>query len=60
MEDKVKNSSDQREMGNQEIPTRQKGGLITIPFIIANEAFEVVASYGMTANIIFYLRRTIT
>ncbi|GKV27091.1 hypothetical protein SLEP1_g36300 [Rubroshorea leprosula] len=57
MEDKVENSSDRREMGNQEIPTRQKGGLITIPFIIANEAFEKVASYGLIANIIFYLRK---
>lgn len=49
------NSSDQIEMGIQEIPRKQKGGLITIPFIIANEAFEKVASYGLVANMIMYL-----
>lgn len=26
---------------------RKKGGLVTVPFIIANEAFEKVASYGL-------------
>ncbi|GKV16226.1 hypothetical protein SLEP1_g26898 [Rubroshorea leprosula] len=55
MEDKVENSSDQREMGSQEIPRRQEGGLITIPFIIANEAFEKIASYGLVSNMILYL-----
>ncbi|KAM0053587.1 putative proton-dependent oligopeptide transporter family, MFS transporter superfamily [Helianthus debilis subsp. tardiflorus] len=32
-----------------------KGGLITMPFIIVNEAFEKVASDGLLANMIFYL-----
>ncbi|XP_076918087.1 protein NRT1/ PTR FAMILY 1.2-like [Bidens hawaiensis] len=32
-----------------------KGGMITMPFIIVNEAFEKVASYGLTPNMIFYL-----
>ncbi|XP_071720508.1 protein NRT1/ PTR FAMILY 1.2-like [Rutidosis leptorrhynchoides] len=32
-----------------------KGGLITMPFIIVNEAFEKVASYGLSSNMIFYL-----
>ncbi|PWA98344.1 proton-dependent oligopeptide transporter family [Artemisia annua] len=38
---------------NQE--TRKKGGLVTMPFIIANEAFEKVASYGLVPNMILYL-----
>ncbi|KAL3528728.1 hypothetical protein ACH5RR_008050 [Cinchona calisaya] len=37
--------------------SRKKGGLITMPFIIANEAFEKVASYGLLPNMIFYLMR---
>ncbi|KAI3800827.1 hypothetical protein L1987_28924 [Smallanthus sonchifolius] len=32
-----------------------KGGMITMPFIIVNEAFERVASYGLMPNMIFYL-----
>ncbi|CAH1442165.1 unnamed protein product [Lactuca virosa] len=32
-----------------------KGGMRTMPFIIVNEAFEKVASYGLTPNMIFYL-----
>ncbi|KAL6497015.1 hypothetical protein OROGR_028944 [Orobanche gracilis] len=34
---------------------KAKGGLLTMPFIIANEAFEKVASYGLLPNMIFYL-----
>ncbi|KAF3450726.1 hypothetical protein FNV43_RR06815 [Rhamnella rubrinervis] len=33
------------------------GGFRTMPFIIANEAFEKVASYGLTPNMILYLMR---
>uniref|UniRef100_A0A7N0RHA6 Uncharacterized protein n=1 Tax=Kalanchoe fedtschenkoi TaxID=63787 RepID=A0A7N0RHA6_KALFE len=33
----------------------KKGGLITMPFIIANEAFEEVSSYGLLPNMILYL-----
>ncbi|XWS11946.1 hypothetical protein CRYUN_Cryun37aG0048600 [Craigia yunnanensis] len=55
MEDKMEDSSDQREMSHQEIPRRQKGGLITMPFIIVNESFEKVASYGLVPNMILYL-----
>lgn len=33
----------------------QHGGLKSMPFIIANEAFEKVATYGLTANMILYL-----
>ncbi|GKV16227.1 hypothetical protein SLEP1_g26899 [Rubroshorea leprosula] len=58
MEDKVmERSPDQTQMENQEIPRRKKGGLITIPFIIANEAFEKMASYGLLPNIILYLMK---
>ncbi|KAJ4839895.1 hypothetical protein Tsubulata_003203, partial [Turnera subulata] len=35
---------------------RKKGGLRTMPFIIANETFEKVAGYGLMANMILYLR----
>ncbi|KAI9192113.1 hypothetical protein LWI28_018487 [Acer negundo] len=34
-----------------------KGGIRTLPFIIANEAFERVASFGLAPNMIFYLTR---
>ncbi|XP_042052839.1 protein NRT1/ PTR FAMILY 1.2-like [Salvia splendens] len=34
---------------------RRKGGLITMPFIIANEAFEKIAAYGLMPNMILYL-----
>ncbi|XP_038717078.1 protein NRT1/ PTR FAMILY 1.2-like [Tripterygium wilfordii] len=50
-------SSDQEEMNPQQTPKRPKGGLITMPFIIANEAFEKVSSYGLMPNMIIYLMR---
>ncbi|XP_021742270.1 protein NRT1/ PTR FAMILY 1.2-like isoform X1 [Chenopodium quinoa] len=34
---------------------RNKASFITLPFIIANESFEKVASYGLTTNMIVYL-----
>uniref|UniRef100_A0A2K1YAZ3 Uncharacterized protein n=1 Tax=Populus trichocarpa TaxID=3694 RepID=A0A2K1YAZ3_POPTR len=34
----------------------KKGGLRTMPFIIANETFEKVAGVGLQANMILYLR----
>lgn len=34
-----------------------KGGLRTMPFIIANEAFEKLASYGLVTSMILYLMR---
>ncbi|KAI3834770.1 hypothetical protein MKW92_029566 [Papaver armeniacum] len=44
---------------NQEIPIQDtlstKDGLKTLPFIIVNEAFEKVASYGIQPNLILYL-----
>ncbi|KAE9607554.1 hypothetical protein Lal_00026590 [Lupinus albus] len=35
--------------------TRKKGGLRTMPFIIANETFEKVANVGLHINMILYL-----
>uniref|UniRef100_A0A1S3ZY37 Protein NRT1/ PTR FAMILY 1.2-like n=1 Tax=Nicotiana tabacum TaxID=4097 RepID=A0A1S3ZY37_TOBAC len=37
------------------IKSRPKGGHVTMPFIIANEALEKVASYGLLPNMTFYL-----
>ncbi|XP_058766016.1 protein NRT1/ PTR FAMILY 1.1-like isoform X1 [Vicia villosa] len=39
-------------------PQRQKGGLITMPFIIANEALARMASFGILPNMILYLMGT--
>ncbi|WOH16283.1 hypothetical protein DCAR_0935833 [Daucus carota subsp. sativus] len=36
-------------------PANPKGGFRTLPFIIANEAFERVASFGLLPNMIKYL-----
>ncbi|KAG4943932.1 hypothetical protein AAZX31_17G179900 [Glycine max] len=36
-------------------PTKGKGGLRTMPFIIVNECLEKVASYGIMPNMILYL-----
>ncbi|KAK9677098.1 hypothetical protein RND81_11G121000 [Saponaria officinalis] len=40
---------------DQRPPKSKKGGFISIPFILANEAFEKVASFGLTPNMIVYL-----
>ncbi|PIN08309.1 H+/oligopeptide symporter [Handroanthus impetiginosus] len=34
---------------------RRKGGLKTMPFVIANEAFEKIAGFGLLPNMILYL-----
>ncbi|XP_073138387.1 protein NRT1/ PTR FAMILY 1.2-like [Henckelia pumila] len=34
---------------------KPKGGIITLPFIIANEAFQMVATIGLMPNMILYL-----
>ncbi|RHN79461.1 putative proton-dependent oligopeptide transporter family, major facilitator superfamily [Medicago truncatula] len=46
-------SGDADEMASQ--PRRRKGGLITMPFIIANEALGNTASLGILPNMILYL-----
>ncbi|XP_028774008.1 protein NRT1/ PTR FAMILY 1.1-like [Neltuma alba] len=38
-----------------QITAARKGGLITMPFIIANEALEKVATVGLNVNMIIYL-----
>ncbi|KAK9066090.1 hypothetical protein SSX86_015492 [Deinandra increscens subsp. villosa] len=43
------------EMKQEESSRRQKGGIRTMPFILANESFEKVASYGIHPNMIRYL-----
>ncbi|KAK9690265.1 hypothetical protein RND81_09G116700 [Saponaria officinalis] len=45
----------QDEEQQEDISNGGKGGFITMPFILANEAFERVASFGMTPNMIVYL-----
>ncbi|GAB4850216.1 hypothetical protein Ancab_029510 [Ancistrocladus abbreviatus] len=57
----METSSEERKISGQqeeeELPKRKKGGLITMPFIIANESFEKVASYGLLPNMILYLMK---
>ncbi|KAI3684239.1 hypothetical protein L6452_33460 [Arctium lappa] len=48
-------STEERETEHEKSPGRQKGGLITMPFILANESFEKVASFGLLPNMILYL-----
>ncbi|KAH0675291.1 hypothetical protein KY285_023092 [Solanum tuberosum] len=33
----------------------RKGGLRTMPFIIVNESFEMIATYGLQTNMLIYL-----
>ncbi|XP_030485464.2 protein NRT1/ PTR FAMILY 1.1 [Cannabis sativa] len=47
-------SSSEKATTNEQV-TRKKGGLRTLPFIIANETFEKVASFGLLANMMLYL-----
>ncbi|KAK3027063.1 hypothetical protein RJ639_040895 [Escallonia herrerae] len=53
----MESSSGEGKMAEQQPPKRRKGGMLTMPFIIANEAFEKVASYGLLPNMIQYLIR---
>ncbi|KAH6779007.1 Major facilitator superfamily protein [Perilla frutescens var. hirtella] len=48
-------SSDSAKTTQKKAEGRPKGGLITMPFIIANEAFEKIAAYGLMPNMILYL-----
>ncbi|KAL8113546.1 hypothetical protein AgCh_020756 [Apium graveolens] len=53
------NSDDMEKMKEPFLDSNQnssKGGLRTLPFIIANESVERLASHGLTGNIILYLR----
>ncbi|KAG9144471.1 hypothetical protein Leryth_014514 [Lithospermum erythrorhizon] len=40
---------------HEKSPSSRKGGFRTMPFIIVNESFEKVASYGLAPNMIIYL-----
>ncbi|CAL5439738.1 unnamed protein product [Camellia sinensis] len=58
----MENGADEAIMDHQQLqreeeapPRRKKGGLITMPFIIANDALVKVASYGLSANMILYV-----
>ncbi|GKA38849.1 NRT1/ PTR family 1.2-like protein, partial [Tanacetum coccineum] len=42
-------------MKHENSSTRQKGGLRTMPFILVNDTFEKVASFGLLPNMILYL-----
>ncbi|CAL0335234.1 unnamed protein product [Lupinus luteus] len=57
MKKEVELASSELEMASQHIsqPQRNKGGLVTMPFIIANEALARVASIGLLPNMILYL-----
>ncbi|XP_059635913.1 protein NRT1/ PTR FAMILY 1.1-like [Cornus florida] len=48
-------SSDPKKSTDEQF-SGKKGGLRTMPFVIANEAFERVASVGLHVNMILYLR----
>ncbi|XP_057968998.1 protein NRT1/ PTR FAMILY 1.2-like [Malania oleifera] len=50
-------SSEEMTGEEQRVSGPSKGGFRTMPFIIVNEAFEKVASYGLMPNMIFYLMK---
>lgn len=58
-EERKINGQHHHEQDNEEEDSnkKKKGGFITMPFIIANESFEKVASYGLTPNMILYLMK---
>ncbi|KAK4558918.1 hypothetical protein RGQ29_008253 [Quercus rubra] len=55
----MENPSDEKDMVKEPLldTYKTKGGFKTLPFIIANEAFEGVASFGLRPNMILYLTR---
>ncbi|CAN4115713.1 unnamed protein product [Withania somnifera] len=57
---RTKMEDHQDKLSSPTLPTklpRSKGGLVTMPFIIANESLEKVASYGLLPNMTFYLMK---
>ncbi|KAJ0816712.1 putative proton-dependent oligopeptide transporter family, MFS transporter superfamily [Helianthus annuus] len=46
---------EESEMKQEKSSRIRKGGFRTLPFILANESFEKVASYGLLPNMIIYL-----
>lgn len=57
MKKEVELCSSEVEMASQDTPQpqRKKGGIVTMPFIIANEALARVATIGLLPNMILYL-----
>ncbi|CAA7045862.1 unnamed protein product [Microthlaspi erraticum] len=55
MEEQSKNKISEEEKQLHGKPSRKKGGLITMPFIFANEICEKLAVVGFHANMISYL-----
>ncbi|KAL2332359.1 hypothetical protein Fmac_019940 [Flemingia macrophylla] len=55
MEKEVEAASVHVEMNPQHIQNHRKGGFITMPFIIANEALAKLASVGLFPNMVLYL-----
>ncbi|KAF5823911.1 putative proton-dependent oligopeptide transporter family, MFS transporter superfamily [Helianthus annuus] len=55
MEEEDSNIQDQQTKSLLDNNHDHKGGMRTMPFIIVNEAFEKVASYGLLPNMILYL-----
>ncbi|KAL4603413.1 hypothetical protein ACB092_10G122800 [Castanea dentata] len=55
----MENPSDEKDVVKEPLLNtyKTKGGFKTLPFIIANEAFEGVASFGLMPNMILYLTR---
>ncbi|CAK7353256.1 unnamed protein product [Dovyalis caffra] len=49
--------SEHRQMITEPLLGNRKGGIRTLPFIVANEAFESLANYGLFPNLILYLTR---
>nr|TKR98138.1 protein NRT1/ PTR FAMILY 1.2-like [Populus alba] len=49
--------SEHGQMITEPLLTNRKGGIRTLPFILANEAFESLANYGLLPNLIIYLTR---
>ncbi|KAK6774430.1 hypothetical protein RDI58_029669 [Solanum bulbocastanum] len=57
MEKIEENNSDILKTNSEDVSSDKKlGGLKTMPFIIANEALEKVASVGLISNMILYLK----
>ncbi|KAJ0031687.1 hypothetical protein Pint_12821 [Pistacia integerrima] len=59
MKKQLGSSSDEKKMIKETLLStpNPKGGFQTLPFIIANEAFERMASVGLMPNMILYLTR---
>ncbi|KAJ4951945.1 hypothetical protein NE237_028777 [Protea cynaroides] len=57
MEQLSGNSPKMTQMSSVSTTGQRKGGLRTMSFIILNESFEKVSSYGLMPNMIFYLMK---